>query len=193
VEKGDLARALGAAGVGAGARVGHADEMRLGLRGQLRRVWAPRGVQVRQRLELTYEWRYLALAVDGPAGRLSWSWLPNMQQEAVAAAVGRWRADGLDAAIWDGAPSHRARLVRERAQAHGLALVRLPPASPELNPAERVFEVLRGAVEGRVYGTLEAKIAAVERELAALAADPARVGRLAGWGWITEALASLPA
>jgi transposase len=166
--------------------------MRLGLRGQLRRVWAPRGVKVRQPLELTYEWRYLALAVDGPGGRLSWCWLPNMKQEAVAAAIGHWRADGLAAAVWDGASSHRARLVREQARAQGLALVGLPPASPELNPAERVFEVLRGAVEGRVYGTLDAKMAAVERELATLAAQPERVRHLAGWDWISDALAALP-
>ena len=167
--------------------------MRVGLRGQVRRVWAPRGVKVRQPLQLTYQWRYLALAVDGPAGRLSWCWLPNMKKEAVAEAVARWRADGLDAAVWDGAASHRARLVREQAQAQGLALVGLPPASPELNPAERVFELLRSAIEGRVYATLDAKVAAVERELATLAVDPARVRRLAGWPWITAALATLPA
>jgi hypothetical protein len=48
-------------------------------------------------------------------------------------------------------------------------------------------------VEGRGSGTLDAKLAAVERKLASLAADSGRLRRLAGWGWITEALAAAPA
>jgi hypothetical protein len=41
-----------------------------------------------------------------------------------------------------------------------------------LNPAERVFEELRWEVEGRVYGTIEKKMAALERALKELAASP---------------------
>ena len=43
-----------------------------------------------------------------------------------------------------------------------------------------------------VYAALEEKVAAVERELQALAADPARVQALAGWHWIDAAWAALP-
>lgn len=147
-------------------------------------MWAPRGVKVRQVLQLTYQWAYLALAVDGVSGRLWWAWQPNMKGVSVRQVVRAWRAAGLAALVWDGAPGHRARVVREV----GMKLVSLPPAAPELNPAERVFEELRRAVEGRVYATLADKQAAVERELAALAADPARVRRLAGWAWLRAAL-----
>ena len=69
----------------------------------------------------------------------------------------------------------------------------LPPFSPELNPAERVFEEVRRRVEGRLWDSLHDKMAAVEAFLSELAADPARVRRLAGWEWITTALAGLPA
>lgn len=166
-----------------------ADEMRLGLHGRVRRVWAPRGVKVRQRVQLRYEWRYLALAVDGMAGRLWWRWLPNMRKEAVAPVVAAWQGAGITALVWDGAPAHRARLVRDV----GVTLVTQPPAAPEVNPAERVFQELRRAVEGLVYATLAEKMVAVERELAALAADPARLRRLTGWAWIADALTHLPA
>jgi hypothetical protein len=162
--------------------------MRLGLHGRVRRVWAPRGVKVRQRVQLRYEWRYLALAVDGVTGRLWWRWLPNMRKAAVAPVVAAWQAAGIAALVWDGAPAHRARLVREV----GVTLVRQPPAAPELNPAERVFQELRRTVEGLVYATLTEKVARVERELAALEADPARLRRLTGWGWITDTLSQLP-
>lgn len=165
-----------------------ADEMRLGLHGRVRRVWAPRGVKVRQRVQLRYEWRYLALAVDGVGGRLWWQWQASMRKEAVAPVVAAWQAAGLEALVWDGAPAHRARLVRQV----GMTLVTQPAAAPELNPVERVFQELRRAVEGLVYATLEEKVAVVERELAALAAEPARLRRLTGWTWIADTLAQLP-
>jgi hypothetical protein len=73
-------------------------------------------------------------------------------------------------------------------RAAGIKLVQLPPAAPEPNPPERLFEERRRSVVGQVYATLAEKQAAVERELAALAGDPARVRQLAGWAWIRTAL-----
>lgn len=167
------------------AALAWADEMRLGLRGVIRRVWAPRGVKIIQPLALTYTWRYLALAVNGLTGTLHWTWTTSMKKEAIAAAVETWQDAGVAALIWDGAASHRARLVRDI----GVPLITQPPAAPELNPAERVFEELRRAVEGRTYASLAEKMAVVERELAALAADPHRLRRLTAWAWIADALA----
>ena len=40
-----------------------------------------------------------------------------------------------------------------------------PAYSPELNPAERVFEEVRRWVEGRVYGSIEEKVEAVNAYL----------------------------
>ena len=72
------------------------------------------------------------------------------------------------------------------------ARVRLPAYSPELNPAERVFEEIRRRTEGRIYATLADKQALIEAYLRDLAADPARVRRLCGWDWLTAALDALP-
>lgn len=166
------------------AALAWADEMRLGLRGVIRRVWAPRGVKVVQPLALTYTWRYLALAVNGLTGTIRWAWTTSMKKEAIAAVVSEWQEAGVAALVWDGAASHRARLVR----GIGLPLITQPPAAPELNPAERVVLELRRAVEGRTYASLADKMAAVERELTALAADPTRLRRRAGWAWIADAL-----
>jgi hypothetical protein len=99
-----------------------------------------------------------------------------------------WQEKAVAAVVWDRAGGHRTRVVREM----GLPLIEQPAGSPELNPAERIFEELRRAIEGRLYATIEEKVAAVEHELAALAADPARIRSLAGWPWITEACQALP-
>jgi len=94
----------------------------------------------------------------------------------------------VEVVVWDNAPSHKAKVLREV----GLCLSFLPPYSPELNPAERVFEEVRRAVEGQLWDSIEAKQEAAEAFLTNLAADPARVKQLAGWHWIQEAIANLP-
>ena len=50
--------------------LGFADEMRVGLRGTVRRVWGRRGVKVRQRVQLVYRWTYVFVVVDIRRGRL---------------------------------------------------------------------------------------------------------------------------
>jgi hypothetical protein len=189
VEKGGLTQALGAVGLTAASRVGHADEQRIGLRGTTRRVWGRRGVKVRQRLQLRYEWAYLFAAVDARAGTIWWDWLPTMKAVDLHPVLAELRArDLLDALVWDGAPSHADADVR----AAGLPLVALPPYSPELNPAERLFEEVRRRVEGEVYATLADTVDAVEAFLRELDADPARVRSLCGWDWLTAAQDALP-
>ncbi len=188
MEKGGLATTLANAGVTTQTSIAWGDEMRVGLYGQLRKVWAPRGVQVRQRLQIQRVWRYLAVAVDGRQGRLAWTWITNMQGTAIAAAVQHWAEQGIEVVVWDGARGHRGPAVQQVR----LTLIQQPPYAPELNPAERVFEELRRAIEGQPYATIEDKMAAVERERYALAADPARVKRLTGWHWIRDACDQLP-
>jgi len=192
VEKGGLASTLAAAGLTSVSVVGWADEMRVGLRGQVRRVWGRRGVPVRQRVALTYTWRHLFLVVAGRGGRVWWSWLPGLDSDALLPVIGGLRATDLAAIVWDGAPAHTEARVHQCADQAGLALIQQPAYAPELNPAERLIEDLRAAIEGKVYPSLDAKVAAVEAQLAALDADPARVRRLTGYRWIREALNHLP-
>ena len=161
--------------------------MRVGLIGQVRRVWAPRGVKVVQLLEYTHQWQYLALAVHPLRGTLRWSWVPNLKSISLAPVVRNWACHGLRTLVWDRGQGHHGQAYT------GLKVKRIeqPPHSPELNPAERIFEHLRAMVEGKVYGTLAAKRAAVEGELQALATSPDRVRSLAGWHWIVTALEGL--
>ena len=86
-----MTAALVGAGVRRDAGIVLADELRLGLRGQVRRVLAPRGVKVAQRLQLTYQWAYLLLAVDPRAGSLRWRWLEHCRAEPIRAVLADWR------------------------------------------------------------------------------------------------------
>jgi transposase len=163
------------------------DEMRVGLIGQVRRVWAPRGVKVVQILEYKRAWAYLNLAVNGLTGQLHWAWTMNMKGVSVAPVVKQWGEEGVSVVVWDRARGHRGPAYDEVT----VHLIEQPPYSPELNPAERVFEYLRGKVEGQAYGTIDAKKATIEAELEDLAAAPEKVKSLAGWDWIRESVNSL--
>lgn len=186
MEKGGLVGALSSAGLSSGRGAWHSDEMRLGLRGQTRKVLAPKGVKVVQRLQLRYEWSYLDLAVSPLSGEIRWEWIERMRKEQLLLPVlERW---ALEAVVWDRAPSHRAKVLSELPTAR----VFLPSYSPELNPAERVFEEVRRRVEGKVYEDLGAKRGEAERYLRELRAAPERVRSMCRWGWLQEALGSLP-
>ena len=107
-----------------------ADEVGLGLLGQVRRRWVARGV------ELRYEWRYLLVDAEPVTGRLWWAWLERVQGKEVAKVMEKWKAVG----------------------AVGVKRIYQPPYLPEVSPVEG----LRRWVEGKVWGSIEAKQAAVE-------------------------------
>jgi hypothetical protein len=187
LEKGGLSAELEEVGCTDVAGVYWGDEMRVGLIGQVRRVWAPRGVKVEQVVEYKREWAYLNLAVNGLTGQLRWDWTENMKSASIAPVVQQWEGQGVEVVVWDGARGHHGPAYADVS----VKLIKQPPYSPELNPAERVFEHLRAKIEGRVYGTIAAKKAAIEAELTALASAPGEITSLAGWDWIRQAVAGL--
>jgi len=71
-----------------------ADEMRLGLLGQVRRVWGRRGEKLRRRVELRYEWVYLGLGVDPMRGRLWWDWVKRVRGVEIAQGLRAWKGTG---------------------------------------------------------------------------------------------------
>ncbi len=112
-----------------------------------------------------------------------------MKGTSLAPVLQEWATEGAAALVWDNAPSHKGPVYQD------VPVQRLfqPAYSPELNPAERLFELLRARIESLVYGTLAAKQAAVEAELRTFAADPDRVRQPTGWSWIRETFAQLVA
>ena len=157
----------------------------MGLLGQVRRVLAPRGVKVVQRVQLVYKWTYLLLAVDPIAGTIRWSWVERMNAEHLLPVLTSW---GLPCVVWDGAPAHRAKAMKDL----DTVRVRQPAYSPEVNPAERVFEEVRRWTEGKVYEDLGAKQEAAEVYLYFLDRNPDLVRQLCGWDWIRHTLHALP-
>ena len=84
--------------------------------------------------------------------------------------------------VLDGASSHRSYDLRAP---ENIAFVRLPAYSPELNPAERLWEELREKeFANRVFDSLGAAIAQAARGLKRLELNPGFLQSLTGWDWI---------
>lgn len=119
-------------------------EHRLGLKPILRRVWAPIGERPIARVSHRYEWLYLYGFVHPATGRSEWLILPRVNvawfnralaefAQAVGAGPNRHSLLVIECAGW-----HRSERV---SIPEGLHLVFLPPYSPELQPAERLWEL----------------------------------------------------
>ncbi len=109
-------------------------------------------------------------------------------EECCGVVRGIAQTTDIGALVWDGAPGH----TDHRVARIGVPLIALPPSSPELNPAERLFEAIRARIEGEVSATLDDKCARVDAILAAWDADPDQVRSLVGWHGIRDALEQLP-
>jgi hypothetical protein len=154
------------------------DEHRLGLLPVLRRVWAPKGQRPPAQVERHYEWLYVYGFVRPATGQSWWCLLPTVTTEAMALALATFAHDeGIDA-------EHRAVLVVDRAGWHvagdlvlpeGIDLVFLPAASPELQPAERLWPLLDEPVANRAFADLDALEDVLVDRCRTLEANPARL------------------
>ena len=146
------------------------DEMRPGLKPVLRRVWAPRGRRPVANGRRRYEWVYVYGFVRPATGSVFWLVMPTVNARAFTLALSRF-------AEWAGVgPDKRVVLVLDRAGWHaagdlripeGIELELLPPRSPELMPAERLWPLVNERIANRPFGDLdELEGALVERCLA---------------------------
>lgn len=66
--------------------------------------------------------------------------------------------------IWDEASNHTSRLTREYAANHDIKLLSFPTASPELNPEENVWGVLKAKTANTYYKGYEDYLYSVKRK-----------------------------
>src|SRR5512143_1487523 len=172
-------------------RVWAFDEARFGLKTWFRRRWCPRGSRPPWVVEDRYEWLWLYAAVEPATGASFCLYLPRLDGGCLEVFLQAFRqaypADDI-VLVLDGSGSHGSGAVTWPA---GIQPVRLPPYSPELNPAERWFEDLRGTLANLVFESLDALMAALTRALEPYWAQPARLAQLTGYPWWLEGIANI--
>ena len=96
--------------------------------------------------------------------------------------VSQRHPDNFVVMVLDGASSHRSQDLRVPKI---MAALRLPPYSPELNPAERLWDDIREKqFANRVFGSLRAAIAQAAIGLKRLEKAPEALRSLTGWDCI---------
>ena len=133
------------------------DEMRVGQRGTQTRLWARKGTRPRVVRQQQFESAYLFGAVCAQRDTAVGLVLPYANTQTMALHL-----QAISLAV---PPGRHALLVLDQAGWHttlklpslpNLSLLRLPAGSPELNPAEQVWQLLRDrSLANRCYDNYE--------------------------------------
>lgn len=156
------------------------DEARFGLHTLVRRCWARRGRRVVLPAVRKYQWHYLYSALEIVTGRIHNVWMPGVDLGITTSFLTSLAAAEPDAdhiILWDGAGFHpRPELHPVPENVH---ILRLPPYSPELNPVEKLWDVIKDGLCNRIFPTLDDLLAAIAPELEPFL-HPQRVLQLLG-------------
>lgn len=151
------------------------DEHRIGLKPIVRRVWCKKGQRPIITVQHRYEWTYLYGFVCPSSGETFWLLLPRVSTELWNVVLAEFAE-----AVGAGA-NKRIVLVIDQAGWHssddvvvpeGLHLVFLPPYSPELQPAERLWSLSDEALVNTHFTNLDALIEAQAERCRSLAEQP---------------------
>ena len=163
------------------------DEGRFGLLGSPRRCWAPRGTRpvVGARLEHKSIDAFSAVSPhDSILDSLVLPWVNAQTMSLFLAEVAQRHADEFVFMVMDQAGWH---LAGELTVPENMRLIFLPPYSPELNPAEHLWESLReDCFANHVFKDLNAVEQALTTGLVARESNHQRIQSMTGFNWITS-------
>ena len=133
------------------------DEARFGLKPTYRRVWAPIGQRPTAPSRVRYEWSYVFASVHPETGTTHALILPVANTHTMQLYLDDFAAslplDVVALLVLDGASWHRSPKLTVP---DNLRLVFLPPYTPELNPAEHLWPLLREVTANQAFADIDA-------------------------------------
>jgi hypothetical protein len=174
---------------GSRIKVWFMDEARFGLHTEMRRVWTLRGKRPVISRQIKYQWEYLYGALGVGSGEAHFAHLPGVSLE--------WDQSYLrDLAASDPQAIHV--LVRDQAGFHlrdgdprlpaRVRLIDLPPYSPELNPCEQLWDIIKDETCNRVHASVATLRKTMHATLRRYWQDATAVLRLIGRDWLLAKL-----
>ena len=163
------------------------DEARIGQQGTLTRVWGETNSRPSAVRQTEYEWAYLFAAVNPVTGASSALIAPTVNTQYMnkhLAFIGREAGPDVHVVlVLDQAGWHVAKALRVP---KNVTLLHLPPYSPELNGAERIWGFLRSHyLSNRAYKDYDELFEAIKAAWNAL--PPERLQTLTRVQWIERA------
>ena len=163
------------------------DEGRFGLLGTPRRCWAPRGSRpiVGARLERKYIYAFAAVSPhDGVMDSLVLPWVNAETMSMFLSEAAQRHADDFIVMAMDQAGWH---IAGDLTVPENMRVVLLPPYSPELNPAEHIWEQLReDCFANTVFADLDAVEGTLSAALRTIESNTSKTQKLTGFDWITS-------
>jgi transposase len=189
--KSSVAEKLEALQITAGSqvKVWFMDEARFGLHTAMRRVWTLRGARPVVTRQIKYQWDYLYGALGAVSGDAHFMHIPSVSLDWDRAYLGELAAS-------DPAAVHV--VVRDQAGFHlrdgdprlpeRVRIMDLPPYSPELNPCEQMWDIVKDDTANRVHRTLQDLRERIRATLQRFWEDATSVLRLIGREWFRSEL-----
>jgi hypothetical protein len=162
------------------------DEGRLGLKPIARRVWSPRGRRPGSCGRARYEWLYVYAFTRPKTGESFSVLLPRVKAERMGEALAAFAAhadpggEKVLVVLLDNAGWHVAQRL---AVPPNVVLHLLPPCTPELQPVEPFWPLVREAVANRAVGRMGRLRAILRGRLGYLADHPEVVQPVIGFRW----------
>lgn len=161
------------------------DEMRFGLQPVTRRVWTRRGVEAVVPVNPRYQWGYTYGGLEICGNKAEFLHTDGVSQEATVMfykQLAESDPESTHIVIADGAGFH-IKEGDERLPAN-VRIITLPAYSPELNPIEKLWDVVKDRICNRVWPDLEELRTAINGVLQEYWTTPELVRSLLGCGTV---------
>jgi transposase len=162
------------------------DEARFGRMSDPRTCWAPIPYRPVVNLALVREFRYEYAAVSPWDGCLDYMTAESMNTENMSRfldRISKAHKNDFIIMVLDGASSHKSKELKIP---ENISLMPLPPYSPELNPTEQIWNMLRrNYFANRVFESLDAATKQAEYGLSKMRKNKTATKQLTNWPWIS--------
>ena len=162
------------------------DEARLGLQPVLRRVWTRRKQRPIAQCNYKRKWLYLYTFVHPASGRSEWLILPRVRTDVMSLVLAEFaQLVGANArrqivVVLDNAGWHTSA---ELVVPEGIHLVFLPAHTPELQPAERLWPLVRESLANTAFANLDGLEARLVERCQKLAPQREVIRKLTHYHW----------
>lgn len=166
-------------------KVWFADESRYGLLPNLRRVWTRRGLRPHKKWQSKYQWSYCYGALDIIEGEAVFLQTPTVNLDWTQAFLEQIKTEFPEhehIVVWDGAGFH-PREDEHPAIPEGVHTIMLPPYSPELNPVEKLWDLIQDHTANKLWPSIERLDQVVATLLREWWEQPKRIIQLVGNNW----------
>ena len=165
------------------------DEMRYGLLPLTRKMWCLRGVRAIAPSRMRYENGYLygALEVGGSSCEFLYTPHLNKQWDLIFLnQLSKSDPTSVHVVVGDGAGFHHKR--SDEALPANIRIITLPAYSPELNPAEKLWDIVKDGICNQDWEDLEELEEAITSRIKPYWKNPEKVTQLIGSSYLTTEL-----